>query len=151
MRVLRDETGIDVLLVEDNSADVMLTKEVFNGMKRRTAVHAVTNGEDAVDFLWKRGAYRDVPSPDIILLDLNIPKIDGRAVLKMIKEDVKMRRIPVIVLTTSRSDDDLGTAYDYYANAYLVKPISFHDFTGLVERICNFWIDEVAFPEKEYD
>ncbi len=152
MRMLCEETGgIEILLVEDSSADIRLTKEVFETIDIKTSVHAVTNGEDAVNFLWKQRGHEAAPTPDLILLDLNIPKIDGRAVLKMIKEDERMRRIPVIVLTTSRNDEDLGTAYDYYANAYVVKPISFHDFSVLVRRLCDFWFGAVALPEKEYD
>lgn len=152
MRMLRDEPGsIEILLVEDSRADIRLTREVFAEINIKAAVHAVSNGEDAVDFLLKKNNYASVPTPDLVLLDLNVPKIDGRSVLKMIKEDEKMRRIPVIVLTTSRNDEDLGTAYDYYANAYVVKPISFHDFSTLIERICLFWIHEVALPEKDDD
>ncbi len=149
MRTLQNNgESIEILLIEDSKADIRLTKEVFNQIDFNTSVHIITNGEDAVDFLFKKGEFSGAPTPDLIFLDLNIPKIDGRSVLKMIKEDEELRRIPVIVLTTSRNDEDLRTAYDYHANAYIIKPISYHEFTTLITRVCGFWCMEVALPEK---
>lgn len=149
MRTLRNNGHtIEILLVEDSRADIRLTKEAFEHSKLPVSVTVTTDGQEAVDYLFKQGNHGKAPAPDLILLDLNIPKIDGRSVLKMVKEDEILRRIPVIVLTTSQNDEDLVTAYDYHANAYLVKPISFHDFETLVRRICDFWIEAVALPEK---
>lgn len=149
MRKLRNnETVVDILLVEDSKADIRLTKEVFASIDLRSQIHVVTDGEAALDFIYKRGDYVDAETPDLVLLDLNIPKLDGRSVLKTVKEDVDLRRIPVIVLTTSENDEDVNAAYNFHANAYVVKPISFKAFSELIERIRRFWIDEVAFPEK---
>lgn len=149
MRILnRDGAEAVVLLIEDNQADIRLTKEAFRALPVPSTVHAVSNGEDAVDFIFRRGEFADAPVPDLIFLDLNIPKLDGFTVMKMVKEDSEKRRIPLIVLSTSQNDDDLKRAYDYHANAYLVKPISFHIFEKLIKHICDFWMMEAAYPEK---
>ncbi len=139
---------IEILLVEDNEGDVGLIEEVFEEAKIRNKLHIVENGEEAMLFLHGENKYSGSPRPDIILLDLNLPKMDGREVLREIKEDHDLRNIPVVVLTTSGAEKDVFRVYNLHANAYITKPLDFDQFIKVVESIGNFWLEIVKLPTK---
>ncbi|HEX3014290.1 MAG TPA: response regulator [Methanobacterium sp.] len=145
-----DQTArqIEILLVEDNEGDVGLVEEVFQEAKIRNNLNVAEDGEEAMLFLRKEGKFSDVPSPDIILLDLNLPGKDGREVLKEIKEDDKLKRIPVVILTTSKAEEDILKSYDLHANSYITKPVDFDQFLKVIKSIENFWLDIVKLPSK---
>lgn len=138
--------GIHILLVEDNPGDIRLTKEVLKEGKIRNDLSVVTDGEEALLFLKKEGKYTDARSPDIILLDLNLPKKDGRQVLAEIKTDPVLMLIPVIVLTTSSAEKDILNMYSIHANCYITKPVDFDQFINVVKSIENFWLSIVKLP-----
>lgn len=131
---------VHILLVEDNEGDILLTLEAFQESKLRTKISVVKNGADALDFLFKRGNYSDVKRPDLILLDINLPIYNGHEVLKKIKEDPSLKRIPVIILTTSASQIDVNKAYENYTNSYITKPIDMEDFLKIILKIEEFWL-----------
>ena len=131
---------IDILLVEDDPGDVVLTKEALNGSKLTNVVHVAENGELAMKFLRREAPYEDAPRPDLILLDLNLPRMDGREVLAAVKEDPDFRRIPVVVLTTSEAEEDIVRSYDLHANAYVTKPVHFDRFMEVVRQVDEFFI-----------
>jgi len=137
---------IDVLLVEDDPGDVLMTQEAFNDYKVHNRLHVVNNGVDALAFLRKEGQYSDAPLPDLILLDLNLPKMDGREVLAAIKADPALRSIPVVILTTSEAEEDVLRSYSLYANAYVTKPVDFERFIDVVRRIDEFFVTVVRLP-----
>lgn len=137
---------VDVLLVEDDPGDVLMTQEAFADNKVHNRLHVVNNGVDAMAFLHQEGPYADVPQPDLILLDLNLPKMDGREVLAAIKEDKALRSIPVVVLTTSEAEEDVLRSYNLYANAYVTKPVDFERFIDVVRRIDEFFVTVVRLP-----
>lgn len=139
----------EILLIEDNDGDVELTKEAFAEAKFRNNLHITVDGEDALDFLFKRNGYEEVITPDIILLDLNLPGTDGREVLEVIKADETLKRIPVIVLTSSQADKDIIDSYNLHANCYIVKPVDAFKFIEVVQRAENFWVDIVCLPTIE--
>jgi CheY-like chemotaxis protein len=139
---------VEILLVEDNEGDVGLIEEVFEEAKIRNNIHVAEDGEEAVLYLRGEGKFSGSPRPDIILLDLNLPKKDGREVLKEIKEDQNLHNIPVIVLTTSNAERDIIRAYDLHANAYITKPLDFDQFMKVVRSIENFWLESVNLPSK---
>lgn len=139
---------VEILMVEDNMADVRLTKEAFKDAKVLNNMHVVYDGEEAMAFLRREGKYADAPSPDIILLDLNLPKKDGREVLAEIKNDPDLRRIPVVVLTTSDDEKDIFRAYDLHVNAYIKKPVDLDQFMRIVEVTENFWLSVVKLPPR---
>jgi two-component system, chemotaxis family, response regulator Rcp1 len=134
---------IDILLVEDNPGDARLTQEVLKDSKIRNNLYIVSDGVQAMEFLFRRGEYGDTPRPDIILLDLNLPRMDGREVLKAIKMDESLRRIPIIIMTTSDDEYDILKAYNLYANCYITKPVDFQQFVEIVKTIENFWFSIV--------
>lgn len=136
----------DILLIEDNPADVLLTKEALADMQTAHRLHSVSDGRHAMSFLRKEDKYASAPRPDIILLDLNLPVKDGREVLAELKMDKDLRRIPIIVLTTSERKEDITTAYDLNANCYIVKPIDFDQFSLALKTIESFWFNIVALP-----
>lgn len=136
----------EILLVEDNEGDIELTKEAFDDAKFRNNLHVVEDGDEALDYLFKRNDYVDAVTPDIILLDLNLPGTDGREVLEQIKEDKNLRRIPVIVLTSSKADKDIIESYNLHANCYIVKPVNAIKFMDVVQHVENFWVDIVCLP-----
>jgi two-component system, chemotaxis family, response regulator Rcp1 len=138
---------INILLVEDNPGDIRLTKEVLKEGKIRNNLSVVTDGEEALLFLKKAGQYKDVFTPDIILLDLNLPKKDGREVLSQIKEDPILKLIPVIVLTTSDAEQDIMNMYAHHANCYITKPVDFNQFINVIRSIENFWLTIVKLPK----
>ena len=136
----------EILLVEDNEGDIELTKEAFEEAKFRNQLHVAEDGDIALDFLFKRNGFEDAITPDIILLDLNLPRTDGKEVLETIKNDAELRRIPTIVLTSSSADRDVTASYDLHANCYIVKPIDAEKFIEVVQQIENFFIEVVCLP-----
>jgi chemotaxis family two-component system response regulator Rcp1 len=145
-----EETGtpIEILLVEDNPGDVRLTHEVFKESKIRNKLHVVKDGVEAMDFLHRQGKGTNGVRPDLILLDLNLPKKDGREVLAEIKADDDLKRIPVVVLTISKAEEDILRSYSLHANCYLNKPIEFEQFFNLVKYIEEFWLTIVKLPPR---
>jgi len=141
---------IEILLVEDNPGDVRLTQEVLNDGKVRNNMSVVKDGMDAVSFLQQTGEYADAPRPDIILLDLNLPKKDGREVLADIKADFDLKNIPVVVLTTSSAEQDVFKAYNLHANCYITKPVDLDQFIRVIRSIEDFWLTIVKLPRGEY-
>ncbi len=139
---------IEVLLVEDNPGDAELTRIALEDSKISVNLNVVEDGVDAMAFLRKQGNYADAPHPDIILLDLNLPKKDGREVLAEIKVDLNLRRIPVVVLTTSQSEEDILKAYNLSANCFITKPVDFDQFVKIVQSIENFWFAIVKLPPE---
>jgi chemotaxis family two-component system response regulator Rcp1 len=139
---------IEILLVEDNPADVRLTREALKEGIIANNLSVVHDGVDAMAFLRRQGKYALAPRPDIILLDLNLPKKDGREVLAELKEDPNLRRIPVVVLTTSKAEQDILKAYDLHANCYVTKPLDLDEFMILVRSIEEFWLAVVRLPGK---
>ena len=143
-----DHTPIEILLVEDNEGDVRLTREVLKGGRIRNALNVVGDGVEALACLRREGKYADMKPQDLILLDLNLPKMDGREVLAEIKADEDLRRIPVIVLTTSSSESDVLSAYDLHANCYITKPVDLDQFVKVVRSIEDFWLAIVKLPQS---
>ena len=140
---------IDILLVEDSPADVLITREAFAEFKIVNTLHVVEDGGEAMAFLKQDGKYASVPRPDLILLDLNLPRKNGREVLAEIKTDPKLKSIPVVILTTSNSERDILQAYDQHANCYIVKPVGFDNFVEAVKTINQFWFSVVTLPPEE--
>jgi CheY-like chemotaxis protein len=141
-------TGIRILLVEDNPGDVRLTKEALKEAKVRNQLFVVEDGVAAMEFLRQQDKYAEVPRPDLILLDLNLPKKDGREVLSEIKQDADLKRIPVVVLTTSRAEEDILRSYDLHANCYVSKPVDLDQFINIVRSIEDFWLTIVRLPTE---
>jgi CheY-like chemotaxis protein len=139
---------IQILLVEDSPADVELTQQALLEAKVANEVSVVSDGKAAMEFVHRSGAYQDAPRPDLILLDLNLPKKDGRQVLKEIKSDPDLARIPIVVLTTSAADKDVLSSYDHHVNSYIRKPIRFEDFIEMVRSIDNYWLGFVSLPPQ---
>jgi two-component system, chemotaxis family, response regulator Rcp1 len=137
---------VDVLLVEDNPGDVRLTKEALKEVKFVNALHVVEDGVEAIAYLRCQGRYAGQPRPDLILLDLNLPRMDGRQVLSVVKQDPELRRIPVVVLTTSQAEADIARAYDLHANCYITKPVGIDQFIEVVKSIESFWLAIVQLP-----
>lgn len=137
---------VELLLVEDNPGDVDLARDALETSKIRNTLHVVNDGEAALDFLRRRGRYVHVPRPDLILLDLNLPRKDGREVLAEIKADAGLKRIPVVVLTTSKDEEDVLKAYNLHANCYITKPIDLHQFLRVIRSIEEFWLTIVRLP-----
>jgi two-component system, chemotaxis family, response regulator Rcp1 len=140
---------IEILLVEDNPGDVRLTREALKEEKICNQLHVAMDGEEALDFLYQRGPFYAASRPDIILLDLNLPKKDGREVLAEIKQDSNLRTIPVVILTTSEDEEDILRAYDLHANCYITKPVDLHKFMEIVKRIEAFWFSIVKLPRND--
>ena len=137
---------IDILLVEDNPGDARLAVEALKESKLKNNMFVVNDGEEAMDFLRKNGKYEKVPRPDLILLDLNLPKKDGREVLEEIKTDPDLKRIPVVILTISKAEEDILTSYNLHANCFITKPIDLHQFMKVVKSIEDFWLTIVKLP-----
>lgn len=138
---------IDVLLVEDDPGDVLMTEEAFAEYKVANRLSVVSDGESAMSFLRQEGEYAEAPTPDLILLDLNLPRMDGREVLAAIKEDSRLRRIPVVILTTSEAEEDILRSYNLHANAYVTKPVDFERFITVVRKIDDFFVSVVRLPQ----
>ncbi|MCP5144624.1 MAG: response regulator [Gammaproteobacteria bacterium] len=140
--------SITILLVEDNQADVELTTESLENSKLHLKIHTVTDGAEALEFLLARGRHTNAPRPDLVLLDLNLPRLDGRDVLAAIKQDDNLRRIPVVILTSSDFEIDVIKSYDLGANCYIKKPVGLPEFETIVTAIENFWFTVVKLPER---
>ena len=137
---------IDVLLVEDDPGDVLMTREAFEHHKLTNQLHVVEDGEEAIMFLRRQGAYQKAPRPGLILLDLNLPRKDGREVLAEIKADPDLCDIPVVMLTTSSADQDILSSYKLHANAYVTKPVNFDRFVDVIQQIDHFFVSVVSLP-----
>ncbi|MES2590568.1 MAG: response regulator [Bacteroidota bacterium] len=148
MSIKNDFLTINILLVEDNLGDIRLTKEVLKEGKIQNTLSVVMDGEEAILFLKKQGQYANVETPDLILLDLNLPKKDGREVLTQIKNDQDLARIPVIILTTSAAENDIANTYSNHANCFITKPVDFGQFITVIRAIENFWLTIVKLPTK---
>ena len=140
---------VDVLLVEDDPGDVVLIKEAFEYNKVHNALHTVSDGVEALDFLYRRNGHEGAPRPDLVLLDLNLPRKDGREVLEEVKADSDLRTIPIVVLTTSEAEEDILRSYDLHANAYVTKPVDFDRFVEVARLIDDFFVTVVKLPSHE--
>lgn len=138
----------EILLVEDNPADIRLTQEVFEEIGAPHRLHVARDGEEALAMLRRQGQYVNVPEPDLVLLDLNLPRKDGREVLADIKSDPKLNHIPIVVLSTSRAERDVLACYHLHANCYLQKPVDFEAFATLIRGLQDFWFGRVSLPSK---
>lgn len=139
---------IEVLLVEDDPGDELMTREAFEDNKIRNTLHVVRDGQEALDFLYRRGDHAEAPRPDLILLDLNLPRYDGRQVLEQIKGDPELALIPVVVLTTSSAEEDILRSYKLHANAYVTKPVDLDQFIAAVRQIDEFFVTVVRLPGR---
>ncbi|MGB9939097.1 response regulator [Methanosarcina sp.] len=148
MRTKIASRPIEILLVEDSKGDIGLIEEVFEEARIRNNLHIAEDGEEAILFLNKKGRFLDAPRPDIILLDLNLPRKDGREVLQEVKGDPNLRNIPIVVLTTSKAEEDILRSYDLHANAYITKPADFDQFVKVIKSIEDFWLQVVKLPSK---
>jgi two-component system response regulator len=140
---------VDILLVEDNPGDVRLTKEALKDAKVLNEIFIARDGVEAMEILHRKGKFSKVPLPDLILLDLNLPKKDGREVLAEIKEDPILKHIPVVILTTSKADEDIIKTYNLHANAYITKPVDLNRFAEIIHVLNEFWFTIVKLPPKE--
>jgi len=138
---------VEILLVEDDPGDTLITREALDQSKLANNLHCVVNGEEALAFVRRQGQYAHAPRPDLVLLDLNLPRRDGREVLAEIKGDPALRRIPVVVLTTSQAEEDVLRSYDLHANAYVTKPVDFDRFVSVVHQIDEFYFAVVRLPQ----
>ncbi|MEO8457181.1 MAG: response regulator [Chloroflexota bacterium] len=139
---------LQILLVEDSPGDVRLTKEAFRDAGKTVELHVAVDGVEAMQFLRKEGAHADAPRPDFILLDLNLPKMDGREVLALIKQDESLRSIPTVILTTSDAEADIVHSYQLRANCYLSKPVQLEQFEAIVRSINDFWLTKAKLPQQ---
>lgn len=146
---MSDPKPIDILLVEDNEGDVFLTKKAFRKAKILNNIYVAKDGEIALDMLRHNPGYEDIPRPEIILLDINLPKKDGKQVLAEIKADKSLKRIPVVILTSSKAEADVLKSYELYASGYIVKPINLTNFHDVVSAIEDFWFSVVLLPKEE--
>jgi two-component system, chemotaxis family, response regulator Rcp1 len=139
---------VQILIVEDNPADARLVREVMRDSKILNEIHWVPDGVEAMAFLRRQGKYPQAPRPNLMFLDLNMPRKDGREVLSEVKSDPDLRRIPVVVMTSSQAEEDIARAYDQHANCYVRKPISFEQFHAVVKTLENFWFSTVELPSR---
>lgn len=143
------KTAPEVLLVDDNPADIDLTREVLANSKRHFHVNVMTDGEEAISFLRREGGHATAPTPDLVVLDLNLPRRDGRQVLSDIKSDPALAKIPVVIFTTSQAQSDISRSYDLGANCYLRKPGNLQDFIAVVQSMADFWLGFASLPQRE--
>ena len=139
---------VDILLVEDDPGDELITREAFQDNKIKNTLHVARDGQEGLDFLYRRGIYADAPTPDLILLDLNLPKYDGRQLLETVKSDTDLCHIPVVVLTTSSAEEDILRSYQLHANAYVTKPVDLDQFMKAVREIDEFFVQVVRLPQS---
>lgn len=139
---------VEILMVEDNPGDVRLTREALAEGKVFNNLHVVSDGEEAMEFLLQQGRHPEATRPDLVLLDLNLPRMDGRQVLERIKSDPQLRRIPVVVLTSSAAEQDIARSYDLHANCYVTKPVDFEQFIRAVRSVDEFWLTVVRLPPR---
>ncbi|OBF60757.1 two-component system response regulator [Mycobacterium sp. 852002-50816_SCH5313054-b] len=140
--------AIEILLVEDDPGDELITREAFEHNKLKNNLHVAHDGEEGLDFLYRRGQFEGAPRPDLILLDLNLPKYDGRQLLEKVKSDPDLARIPVVVLTTSSAEEDILRSYELHANAYVTKPVDLDQFMSAVRQIDEFFVQVVRLPGR---
>ncbi len=138
--------AIEILLVEDDPGDELITREAFEHNKLKNNLHVAHDGEQGLDFLYQRGQFEGAPRPDLILLDLNLPKYDGRQLLEKVKSDPDLSRIPIVVLTTSSAEEDILRSYELHANAYVTKPVDLDQFMSAVRQIDEFFVQVVRLP-----
>ncbi|BBY77832.1 two-component system response regulator [Mycolicibacterium parafortuitum] len=138
--------SVDVLLVEDDAGDELITREAFEQNKIANTLHVARDGQEGLDFLYRRGAHETAPRPDLVLLDLNLPKYDGRQLLEQIKSDPELCDIPIVVLTTSSAEEDVLRSYKLHANAYVTKPVDLDQFMSAVRQIDEFFVQVVRLP-----
>ncbi len=143
-----DGRPIDVLLIEDDPGDILITREAFEHYKIRNTLHVARDGQEGLDYLYRRGPHERAPRPDLILLDLNLPKYDGRQLLEQIKTDPDLCLIPVVVLTTSAAEEDILRSYRLHANAYVTKPVGFNEFMEVIRQIDEFFVQVVSLPPR---
>ncbi len=148
MNLLVNASPIDLLLIEDDPGDVVMTREALSGAKVLHNLHVIDNGESAVAFVRQQGEYADAPRPDLIFLDLNLPRLDGREVLALIKSDEALRQIPVVILTTSDAEEDIARSYDLHANAFVTKPVDFAAFIDVVRQVDDFFLTVAKIPGR---
>jgi two-component system, chemotaxis family, response regulator Rcp1 len=139
---------VDILVVEDNAGDARLIREVLNDSKILSSLYIAKDGVDAMDFLHRKGKYKTVPKPDLIILDLNLPRKDGREVLAEIKNDGELKQIPIVIMTISQAEEDILKSYNLHANCYITKPIDLNQFIKVVKSIEDFWFSIVKLPPK---
>jgi CheY-like chemotaxis protein len=139
---------VEILLVEDDPGDVLMTREAFEDYKIANRLSVVYDGVSALEFLRKQGTHADAPTPDLVLLDLNLPKMDGLQVLSVVKSDPALRHIPIVVLTTSEAEEDIIGSYSLHANAYVTKPVDFERFNAVVRQIDEFFVSDVRLPGR---
>ena len=144
---LENARPIEILLVEDDPGDVIIAKEALEQSKLVNNLHVAMNGDEALEYLRREGEHADAPKPDLVLLDLNLPRRDGREVLAEVKADPDLRRIPVVILTTSQAEEDIIKSYDLHANAYVTKPVDFAQFVRVVQQIDEFFFTVVSLPD----
>jgi len=141
--------NVHILLVEDNEGDILLTREALEEAKMLTTLSVVKDGKEAIDFVSRKGKHTEASLPDLILLDVNLPKKNGHEVLQYIKQDEGLKQIPVIILTTSSSEKDINLAYKNYANCFITKPVDVNDFLSVITTIENYWTSIVKLPTKK--
>jgi len=139
---------LNILLIEDNEGDILLTKKAFERGSFDSQVFVARNGKEGLEFLNKKPPFEKVPTPNIVLLDLNMPEINGHELLKTIKKDKRLRSIPVIILSTSGAEADISTAYELQASSYIRKPVDFQEFADLIQKIQEYWANIVLYPNK---
>jgi CheY-like chemotaxis protein len=140
--------AIDILLIEDDPGDELIIREVFEHNKFHNTLHIARDGQEGLDYVYRRGKYQDAPQPDLILLDLNLPKYDGRQLLERFKSDPDLCHIPIVVLTTSAADEDILRSYQLHANAYVTKPVDLYQFMRAVRQIDEFFVQVVRLPGR---
>jgi CheY-like chemotaxis protein len=143
-----DCRAIEVLLIEDDPGDVVITREAFEHYKIHNTLRVASDGQEGLDYLYQRGVHQGAPRPDLILLDLNLPKYDGHQLLEQIKSDPELCHIPVVVLTTSAADEDILRSYRLHANAYVTKPVGFGEFMNVIRQIDEFFVQVVRLPPR---
>ena len=148
MDTKKQSKEIEILLVEDSPADILITREAFQDARLTNTLHVVEDGVKAMEFLRREGSYASAPRPDLILLDLNLPRKNGREVLAEIKATAEFKSIPIVVLTTSNADEDILKAYNLHANCYVIKPVGFDNFFKAVQSIESFWFSIVTLPPE---
>ena len=146
---MESKKTVHILLVEDNEGDILLTIEAFEESKINTKISVARNGQEALDFLYKKGTFSDATKPDLILLDINLPIYNGHEVLKQIKTDLDLKKIPIIMLTTSAFSNDINQAYENNCNSYVKKPLDMDEFIEAILKIENFWLELCTLPEVE--
>jgi chemotaxis family two-component system response regulator Rcp1 len=144
----RNGKPINILLVEDSKLDIKMVQEAISEENEKSNLHVIMNGEEAIDFLRGSGKHKNAPRPDLVLLDLNLPRKDGREVLADLKSDPKLQQIPVVILTSSRAEEDILKAYDLQANCYILKPIDANQFLDKIRFIFSFWLSVAELPSK---